>query len=132
MQRRIASRASPLDERRERIEVGRGQGLLAECLDELVLDTDDLHVGDGLARSPGLEVVLLKRVDEVVLGRVPRLADRGRVAGRIDRVDLVLLLALADAGVLVGFELFDLVSCLTRTTRYEQRAWRTIVTTDNT
>jgi hypothetical protein len=55
---------------------GRGGGLLAEGLDELVLDADDLHVGDGLARSPGLEVAFLICVDEGVLGGVLRLADR--------------------------------------------------------
>jgi hypothetical protein len=93
---------------------GAGSGLLAEGLDELVLDADDLHVRDGLARSPRIEVALLKRVDEGVLGRVPRLADRAGVLRRLDRVDLVLLLALADAGILVGFKLLDLVTCLIR------------------
>ncbi len=80
---------------------GAGSGLLAEGLDELVLDADDLHVGDGLARSPRIEVALLKRVDDGVLGRVPRLADCAGVLRRLDRVDLVLLLALADAGILI-------------------------------
>ncbi len=44
--------------------------VLAEDLYKLILDADDLHIGDSLAHSPSLEVVFLKRVDEDVLGSV--------------------------------------------------------------
>ena len=84
------------------------RNLLAEGLDELLLDGDDLHVGDGLARGGDAEAERFERVDGDVLGPLDGVVDGVLLGAGGLGAGFLLVPRLVDGRVLIGFDAFEL------------------------